>query len=259
MSDAPRPPIIDAHVRLGTSRDVTLTVEALLASMADAGVDVSLVGPSEFQLAFDNAEGNRACAAAAAASAGRLLPYATVTPWQGTQRALDVLREARDDGAVALYVDPAIQGFDPFDGLIDPLITFALDSGWFVHIRSGTPPHATPLVIASVARRYPEGTFLMGRTGATDFWTDVAEAFRYAPNLYGETIYNAWDLALESMRIDPTVGSRRFVFGSDTPYATQRFELRRLGDWPTPPEEKAAVLGGTIAGWLGDRLQPPRH
>lgn len=249
----PSTPVIDAHARLGASRDVTLTSEALVASMDAAGIDLTLIAPSEAQVAFDNAEGNAAVAEASRRSAGRLLPYAVATPWQGAARAIDELKAARDLGAVALFLDPALQGFDPLDGLADPLIAFALETGWFVHIRTGTPPHATPLVVASVARRYPEGRFLMGRTGATDFWTDVAEAFRYAPNLFGETVYSPWDLALDGLRKTEGVGVHRIVFGSDMPYSTQRFEMARMRAWPLPDDEKAIVLGATVAGWLGER------
>lgn len=247
-------PVIDAHVRIGSSRDVELTVDGLLETMAATGIDLALIAPSEAQIAYDNAEGNRAVTQAAAASDGRLLPYAVATPWQGAARALDALRAARDAGAVALCLDPSLQGFDPFDGMADPLIEFAADHGWFVYVRTGTPPHATPLVVASVARRHPQTPFLMGRTGATDFWTDVAESLRYAPNLFGETVYSPWDLALEGLRVDPTIGIRRVVFGSDAPYATQRFEMERMRSWALPDAERDLVLGGTIAAWLGDRL-----
>jgi predicted TIM-barrel fold metal-dependent hydrolase len=245
-----RPLVIDAHVRVGASRDVTFTAEQLLESMAREGIDRALIAPSEAQIAFANREGNDAMTALAARHP-ELLAYAVATPWQGARAAVDELARARDAGAVALCIDPALQGFDPFDGLMDPLVEFAAAEGWFVYVRTGTPPHSVPLVIASVARRYPETRFLMGRTGATDFWTDVTEALRYAPNLYGETVYNPWDLTLEVVRHAPGLGSHRFVFGSDSPYATQRFELERMRAWPIDDAERAAVLGGTIAGWLG--------
>lgn len=249
--------VIDAHVRLGESRDVTLSAEILLDSMDAAGVDVALVAPSEAQIAYFNREGNGAVAKASATSDGRLLPYAVATPWQGSDRAIDVLKEARDEGAVAMYLDPTLQGFDPFDGTADSLIEFAVEQGWFIYVRTGTPPHATPLVIASVARRHGGGIFLMGRSGATDFWMDVAEALRYAPNLFGETVYSPWDIALNSLRQDPTVGVHRVVFGSDSPYATQRFEMDKMRNWPIPNHEKNLVLGATVAGWLGSRLGNP--
>jgi uncharacterized protein len=242
--------VIDTHVRIGASRDVSLEVDELLASMDAAKIDVALISPSESQIAFHNREGNDAVASASARSDGRLLAYAVATPWQGRQAALDELSRARDLGAVALCVDSGLQGFDLFDGLADPLFEFAAESGWFVYVRTGTPPHAVPLVLASVARRYPETPFVMGRSGATDFWTDVTAALQYAPNLYAETVYNPWDLTLEVIRTTDRIGSGRLVFGSDSPYATQRFEMARMEAWPIDAAERAMVLGGTVSAWL---------
>ncbi len=242
--------IIDAHVRVGHSRDVVLTAEQLITSMDAAGIDRALITPPEAAVAFENRAGNQEIAALAAASGGRLLPYAVATPWQGAQRAVDELARARDAGAVALSIDPSLQGFDPFDGLVDPLLDFAAEQGWFVYVRSGTPPHAVPLVIASLARRYPSTPFLLGRTGATDFWTDVSSALGYAPNLYAETVYNPWDLTLELLRTTEGIGADRIVFGSDSPYGSQRFEMERMRSWPLDDQERSRILGGTLASWL---------
>lgn len=242
--------IIDAHVRVGHSRDVVLTAEQLIISMDAAGIDRALITPPEAAVAFDNRAGNEEVAALAAASGGRLLPYAVATPWQGAQRAVDELARARDAGAVALSIDPSLQGFDPFDGLVDPLLDFAAEQGWFVYVRSGTPPHAVPLVIASLARRYPNTPFLLGRTGATDFWTDVSAALGYAPNLYAETVYNPWDLTLELLRTTEGIGAARIVFGSDSPYGSHRYEMERMRSWPLDDQERSRILGGTLASWL---------
>lgn len=242
--------IIDAHVRVGHSRDVVLTAEQLITSMDAAGIDRALIAPPEAAVAFDNRAGNEELAALAAASGGRLLPYAVATPWQGARRAVDELARARDAGAVALSIDPSLQGFDPFDGLVDPLLDFAAEEGWFVYVRSGTPPHAVPLVIASLARRYPSTPFLLGRTGATDFWTDVSSALGYAPNLYAETVYNPWDLTLELLRTTEGIGADRIVFGSDSPYGSQRYEMERMRSWPLGDQDRSRILGGTLASWI---------
>lgn len=245
--------IIDSHVRFGVSRDVTLHLDGLLESMESCGVDVSIVSPSESQCVLDNELGNSLTTEAARQSNGRVLAYAVASPWHGAHRAFEILSRARDDGAVGLFLDPTLQGFDPFDGMALPLLEFAANEGWFVHVRTGTPPHATPLVVASLARRFPEVPFVMGRMGATDFWTDVIEALRYAPNLYGETVYNPWDLTLDRIRETNDIGTARLVFGSDSPYSTQLSELHRLRSWPLPDAEKQMVLGGTIQQWIGTR------
>lgn len=241
--------IIDAHVRLGAGREVALSVEELLASMDELGIDAALVAPGEREIAYDNRAGNDRLTALAEASGDRLRAYAVANPW--SRGAVDELARAEDSGAVALAIDSVLQGFDPLDRLVDPLLSFAHDAGWFVYIRTGTPPSAVPLPVASLARRYPELRFLMGKSGATDFWIDAAPALRHAPNLYADTSYAPWDTVLSEFGRDTEIGTARCVFTSDLPYTVHRAELGRVLDWTIPAEERALVLGGTVAGLLG--------
>lgn len=242
--------IIDAHVRLGQGREVALAAEELLANMDRLGIDKAIVAPDERCIAQDNRVGNRLVAAAAASSDGRLIPYAVANPWRGTD-AIDELERALDAGARALNVDAALQGFDLLDGLVDPLLEFAQEAGWFVYVRTGTPPTALPLPLATLARRYPDLPFVMGRSGATDFWIDAAPALRYAQNLYGDTCYAPWDTVLSEFAKDPEIGTSRLVFSTDAPYAVPEAELRRIVEWPITDDERSDVLGDVISRLLG--------
>ncbi|WP_232665508.1 amidohydrolase family protein [Pseudonocardia sp. TRM90224] len=248
--------VVDAHVRIGQHREAALSVEALLAAMDRTGVDRAVVAPSEAQIAYDNRAGNAATTQAARATGGRLVAYAVANPWRGAA-ALDELAWAHEQGARALAVDSALQGFDLLDGLVDPLVRFAAEHRWPVYVRTGTPPGHLPLPTAALARRFPEVAFVMGRSGATDFWIDAAPALRHAPNLYGDTSYAPWDTVLGEFARDPEIGTSRLVFSSDQPYATAVGEMRRMRDWLLPAHERAAVLGTTMAGLLGLEKEPP--
>lgn len=237
--------IIDAHVRIGRGREVELTVDDLLATMDALGIDQAMIAPDERATAVDNRAGNELVAKAAN---DRLVPYAVANPWRAD--AVDVLARARDDGARALAVDSVLQGFDLLDGLVDPLLDFAEEAGWFVYVRTGTPPTALPLPLATLARRHPGLAFVMGRSGATDFWIDAAPALRHAPNLYGDTAYAPWDTVLSELAGDPEIGAGRLVFSTDAPYTVPRAELRRITDWPVEAGDRAAVLGGTLGNLL---------
>lgn len=246
--------IIDAHVRLGRGREVDLDAARLLATMDELGIDRALVAPDERCTAYDNREGNAAVCQAAVASGGRLAAYAVANPWQGA-RAVDELARARDAGAVAFAVDPVLQGFDVLDGLLDPLLAYAAEQGWFVYIRTGTPPSALPLPVATLARRHPELAFFMGKSGATDFWIDAAPALRYAPNLCADTSYAPWDTVLSEFARDPEIGTSRCVFATDSPYTVAKAELGRVLDWtPLTAEQRADVLGGSLVRMLGRHL-----
>jgi predicted TIM-barrel fold metal-dependent hydrolase len=107
------------------------------------------------------------------------------------------------------------------------------------------------LPLATLARRYPETPFVMGRSGATDFWIDAAPALRHAANLYADTAYAPWDTVLSELARDPGIGPGRLVFTTDTPYTVPRAELNRITDWPLEPAGRAAVLGDTLLTLLG--------
>ncbi|MEV0714966.1 amidohydrolase family protein [Asanoa sp. NPDC050611] len=241
--------VVDAHVRLGRGREVSLELAELYSTMDELGIDQALVAPDERGIAVDNRAGNEMVVKAAAASSDRLIAYATANPWR--RDAVDELARARDAGARALTVDSVLQGFDLLDGLVDPLLEFAGASGWLVYVRTGTPPNALPLTLATLARRYPEIPFVMGRSGATDFWIDAAPALRHAPNLFGDTCYAPWDTVLTEFERDPAIGTSRLVFSTDAPYAVARAELRRVRDWPIDTAARGEVLGGTIRRLLG--------
>lgn len=236
---------IDAHVRIGTSREAGLTVADLVSTMDELSIERALIAPTEGQIAYANRDGNIATTEASDESGGRLLPYAVATPWRTD--AIDELAWARDHGAVALALDPVLQGFDVLDGLANPLIEFAAGSGWPVYIRTGTPPTALPLPVATLARRYPETAFIMGRSGATDFWIDAAPALVHAANLYADTSYAPWDTVLSEFAREPRIGTGRVVFATDSPYTVPAAELKRVLDWRIPDTEREAVLGRTLA------------
>ncbi|GAB3503842.1 amidohydrolase family protein [Amycolatopsis cihanbeyliensis] len=245
-------PVVDAHVRVGPGREVELDPATLLSTMDYLGIDKALVCPGERHIAVYNAEGNELTTTAAAASGGRLLAYAVANPWRGAA-ALTELARAREAGAVALALDPVLQGFDLLDGLADPLLAFAATSGWPVYVRTGTPPSALPLPLASLARRHPAVDFVMGRSGATDFWIDAAPALRYAPNLYADTSYAPWDTVLGGLAADPDIGTARLVFCTDSPYTVPAAELGKLREWPLEAPARDAVLGATVCALLRRR------
>ena len=240
--------IIDGHVTLGRSRDAGLELEELLASMSRLGIDLALVSPPEHNVPVRNREGNDFVLEAARRSDGRLLAYAVASPWLG-QEAVDELRRARDAGARALKLDPALQGFDPLDGLVDPLVAFAVEAGWPVYVRTGTPPHALPLQLAWLAGRFPEGRFVMGKSGATDFSHDGPTALAHAGNVYADSAHVEWPTALAAEQGAAFGG--RVVLTTDAPFADPAVELARVVEAPLDEVTRAAVLGGTLAGLLG--------
>lgn len=240
--------VIDGHVMLGRGRDASLTAEQLLATMDRLGIERALVSPAEGFLPVRNREGNELVAAAAGASDGRLLAYAVASPWLGAA-ALEELKRARDAGAVALKLDSSLQGFDLLDGQAEPLVAFAVEHGWPIYVRTGTPPHALPLQLAWLAARFPEGSFLLGKAGATDFSHDGPATLAAAPNVYADSVYVEWPTALAVA--DPAGRGGRVFFSTDAPFGDPAIELARVVEASYADDVRRAILGGTLAGLLG--------
>lgn len=240
--------ILDGHVTVGRNRDVALVSEQLLASMVELGIARALVSPPEPHLPVRNREGNELTARTAASSGGALLPYAVATPWLGAA-GLEELRRARDAGAVALKLDPSLQGFDLLDGLVDPLVEFAARARWLVYVRTGTPPHALPLQVAWLAQRYPETPFLLGKSGATDFSHDGPATLAAAPNVLADSAWVEWPTALAAA--EPDAWGERVVFTTDAPFSDPAVELARVTGAPLPEHVRSAILGETLARLLG--------
>jgi predicted TIM-barrel fold metal-dependent hydrolase len=239
--------ILDGHATIGANRDACLTRESLLASMAALEVDRTLISPPEPFLPVRNREGNELVLDAVRSSEGRLLAYAVATPWLGDE-AVEELRRAQDGGAVALKLDPALQGFDLLDGQADPLVEFAVESGWPVYVRTGTPPHALPLQVSWLAARFPEGAFILGKSGATDFAHDGPASLAAAANVYADSAHVEWPTALAAA--DPERSGLRVIFTTDAPFADPAVELARVTEAPLAMAAEGAILGGTMARLL---------
>ena len=240
--------VIDGHVMLGEGRAASLSAEQLLGTMDRLGIDRALLSPAEGYLPVRNREGNELTAAASSSSGGRLLAYAVATPWLGAG-AIEELRRAREGGAVALKLDSALQGFDLLDGQAEPLVAFAVEEGWPIYIRTGTPPHALPLQVAWLAARFPDGRFLLGKAGATDFSHDGPATLAAAPNVYADSVYVEWPTALAAA--DPDGYGGRVFFSTDAPFGDPPIELARVVESPYGDDVREAILGGTLARLLG--------
>jgi predicted TIM-barrel fold metal-dependent hydrolase len=239
--------VVDAHVTLGRIDGTRVGADALLEQMDAAGVDVAVVAPDARETAVAHAEGHDRLLALCARHPGRLLAYATANPWYG-EAAVRELERAMAAGAAAIKINPYLQGFQPIEELIDPVMEVAAAHGVPVYVHSGTPVQCTPFQIAVLARRFPHVPVILGRGGKSDFKADAPHALRATPNLYGDT---AHDFPLTGMaaQVD-AAGPGRVVFSSDFPYGDLRHEVRRARALPVEAGVLADVLGGTFLGLL---------
>jgi predicted TIM-barrel fold metal-dependent hydrolase len=239
--------LIDAHCHLGEGFHYHLMPEDLLAQMDELGIDQTVLIPADRYIAVDNAEGNDFLLRIVAHWPDRFWGFATVNPWYG-ERAVAELHRAIGAGLVGVKLDPILQGFLLCDPLVHPLVETAIELNVPLYFYTGTPINALPLQLSELAQRYPEGRFIMGHMGNTDFWIDTPIALGQAPNIWGEISPN---LAAAVNRIIEAGFADRLIFGSDAPMTDLRLEVSKIEYWHASDAQRAAIMAGNLLHLLG--------
>lgn len=238
----------DALCVIGKDREFDLNEDALLAAMDSRQVDKAVISPVDRYYAVHNHEGNHQMLEAARRHPDRLLPACTANPWLGDE-AVQEVRRCLQQEACLLVLHPFVQGFLANDELVWPLLAEAQAFHAPVYIHTGPPGNATPWQVTDLAERFPQTDFLMGHCGSTDFWFDVNDAARFAPNIYLETsLARPFSVA---GRIQ-ALGRERVVMGSYAPLNDFCFEWDEMAK-VLSPDDAPAVLGGNLLALLAKK------
>jgi hypothetical protein len=243
------PVVIDAHRHIGTGIEADVESQKLLADMSSNGVSMTVLVPSDFEIAVENQSGNDRVLKLAARHEGVLAGMATVNPWYG-KKAIAELRRVAGNGAVGLKLHPLLQGFALCDPLVHPVIEAAQQLDLAVYAHTGSPPYAEPLQLAELARTFPDARFILGHGGSTDFKADALAAAQLAENIVIET---SWTLPERLLRLVEVLGANRVMFGSDAPHSSLKLELANHRSASLDAASMAEVMGGTARRILGVR------
>ena len=238
---------IDAYCVLGVDREFDLTEDRLLRAMDAAEVDRAVIAPPDRCLAVLNREGNDMMLVASGRSE-RFIPACTVNPWYGEQ-GIDELKRAVAEGARVLVLHPCVQGYQANDELVWPVLEAATQEKVPVYIHTGPPGSATPWQVVDLAERYPELDLIIGHCGATDFWNDMVEAGKAAPNVHFESSL-ARPFAFS--RYVSEIGVEKGIVGSFAPLNDLVFEWSQMRA-AVPPEAFAPVYGENLLKLLQKR------
>jgi len=235
-------------------RSKLASAEELLASMDEAGVDVSVIAGfawSEMELCRQT---NDYLLEAAVRSDGRLLPFCCVQPRAGDEARSEMQRCAAAGARGVGELRPLNQGYDLSDSEEAGLLAWASSS------------YDLPLLLhvsEPVGHRYP------GKEGL-----DLAPLYRFIESFPGVTIVAAhwggglpfyalmpevrdalgstyFDTAATPLLYDPSiyrraidlVGADRILFGSDFPLLSQARCLAQAREADLPEEEQRLILG----------------
>jgi predicted TIM-barrel fold metal-dependent hydrolase len=182
----------------------------------------------------------------------RLLGWAYVNP-QWEDQAADELQRGLDAGMIGMKLWTATRCSDP---RVFPLVEICIERNvpMLVHAwmkSTGNMEHeSTPLHMAALAERYPEGRFIMAHFGG-DFEFGL-KAIRHLPNVASDYCGTPNERGAYEMGVRE-LGPDRVVFGTDGPscYLTN---LGRVLQCPFSDETKQKILAGSFEALLAEPL-----
>ncbi len=114
------------------------------------------------------------------------------------------------------------------------------------HVGDDRYDFSSPSRLVSMARKYPDVTFIAAHFGAYRRWDD-AEIYRGLDNVYFDTSSSlAFIGAKRAASIIATYGAERFFFATDFPMWDAEGELERFYEIPLTDAERELILCGNI-------------
>jgi predicted TIM-barrel fold metal-dependent hydrolase len=245
--------LLDAHTHTGSSDPdgVTATAEELLGGMDQAGIEQAIVFTTAEPDGYPPA--NDRVLAEAAASDGRLIPFARIDPNAG-----DPLPEARRclaAGARGFKLHPRSDAFVLSHPAVATLVELAAGERLPVMVHAGRGIPALGEDLVTLARRHPTASLILAHAGISDLGL-VAPAANELPNLFFDT---SWWLVSDLLALYETVDPSRILMASDMPYGSGRFAvlafLRCAAEVGLGPDALAAIGGGNARRVLAG--EPP--
>lgn len=242
---------IDGLVHLGRSHfGYELEAAAALAGMDSTSTAVAVVAPVHPRGGFFPTA-NRAVAAAAAASAGRLVPLARVDPWEGGDAVVE-LRRAVAAGARGLFLDPGEERFAINDSRVQPVVEAAAELAVPVVVAAGFHLYSEPLQLGRAAQWAPTVPFVLTNGGQFNIsgmmQFDVMLAMENA-NVVVQTSGMYREDFLEG--VVRTFGADRLMYASAAPIFNIEYEIKRVEMAHFTTAERASIFGGNAGRIFG--------
>jgi uncharacterized protein len=235
----------DAHTHIGHNDPDgrTATAEEIIAGLDQAGHQRALVFPMHEPDGY--APANDMVIAAAAASGGRLMPLARVSPHH--EDALAEARRALDAGARGCKLHPRSDEFELPHPAVEQIVALAAEGRMPVLFHAGRGiPHLGEAIV-DYARRYPGARLILAHAGISDLsW--IARDAEELPNLFFDT---AWWLVADHLQLFATIPPARILYASDMPYGpglSTAFIFQRVARAVgLGPDAMRAIAGGQLA------------
>ena len=211
----------DAHTHIGQNDPDgrKATPEEILGGLDQAGHQRALVFAMHEPDGYGPA--NDTVLAATAASGGRLVPLARVSPHH--EDAVAEAQRCLDAGARGFKLHPRSDEFGLPHPAVERIVALADERRMPVLFHAGRGiPHLGEAVV-DLARRYPGARLILAHAGISDLgW--IARDAAELPNLFFDT---AWWLVSDHLQLFATIPPGRILYASDMPYGSARYSALR--------------------------------
>jgi predicted TIM-barrel fold metal-dependent hydrolase len=235
----------DAHTHIGQNDPDgrTATAEEIIGGLDQAGHQRALVFAMHEPDGYGPA--NDEVLRAAAASEGRLVPLARVSPHH--EDAVAEAKRCLDAGARGFKLHPRSDEFALPHPAVEEVVALAHERRMPVLFHAGRGiPHLGEAVV-DLARRYPGARLILAHAGISDLGWIAGDAAEL-PNLLFDT---AWWLVADHLQLHATIPPGRILYASDMPYgpglSTSFIFLRVARAVGTAPEAMRAIAGAQLA------------
>ena len=236
------------------------TAAGLSASTAEAGIDYALVLPiatDPRQVATIN---EVAYKTNLSANRKRLLSFGAIHP--DSPDIKKVLRGIASLGLRGIKLHPDYQGVFFNDIRYKRIVECATDLGLYVVVHAGVdiglpePVHTKPADILEVIKDTGTDKLILAHMGGWRMWDEAAELLAdqdvMIDTSFSTTAVDVDDMLDEErfVRMVRMFGADKVLFGTDSPWASQRKSLKWIMHTSLKKEEKDMILGRNAAGIL---------
>jgi|YNPNPStandDraft_1061719.scaffolds.fasta_scaffold03652_5 predicted TIM-barrel fold metal-dependent hydrolase len=217
--------VVDLHAHYGPFRGIYMpnhTPEQMVATMERCGVEI-IVSSGHLAL-VDMVRGNAEMVAVAARYPGRWYAYLVYDPRDPLRGRAELEGYAAHPCYVGLKLHPTMHQYPLTGEGYRPALEFAAARRLIVLSHTwGHSAYDSPALLAQVAERYPEITFLAGHSGFGQFEECMALA-RERSNVYLE-LTAAYAVRGLIEKMVETVGAHKIVFGCDLPWFDPHYAI----------------------------------
>jgi hypothetical protein len=238
------------------------TADELIASMDEAGIDISVIlnhGWATHELCVET---NDYILESIARYPKRLIGFCTIQPHSSSAAIAEVERCAKEGIKGVGELRPDVQLLDLNDAAVmEPFIEVIKKHKLILHTHASEPVGhqypgkggITPDILYPFITSYPDLTIVCAHWGgglpfyalmpevekamSNVFFDTAASPFLYRPQVYNQVIQ--------------LVGSDKILFGSDFPLMGQGRLLKEIGSLDLPQETKGLILSGNARRLLG--------